>query len=99
MAVADPVAWVRNVERVYQAHDVAGVAALYAPGARAKFGSRVLAPREVHDHPAEWFASLDEYVLTRTFRAAYGDVVSGTTASYAIRAEGRECREFGIDVY
>jgi hypothetical protein len=31
MAVADPEAWVRNVERLYRAHDAAGVAALYAP--------------------------------------------------------------------
>ena len=55
---------------------------------------------EVHDHPAEWFDSLDDYILTRTFRAAYGDViVSETTASYTIRAEGRKCREFGVDVY
>jgi hypothetical protein len=28
MAMADPEAWVRNVERLYQAHDAAGVAAL-----------------------------------------------------------------------
>ena len=82
MAVADPEAWVRNVERLYQAHDAAGVAALYLPEARTKFGS------------------LDDYVLTRTFRAAYGDIiVSETTASYTIRAEGRRCREFGVDVY
>jgi hypothetical protein len=95
MAVADPEAWVRNVERLYQAHDAVGVTALYTPEARTKFGSRVLTPQEVHDHPAEWFASLDDYVLTRTFRAAYGDViVSETTASYTIRAEGRKCREF-----
>jgi hypothetical protein len=32
--------------------------------------------------------------------AAPGDViVSETTASYTIRAEGRKCREFGVDVY
>jgi len=64
MAVADPEAWVRNVERLYQAHDAVGVAALYTPQARTKFGSRVLTPQEVHDHPAEWFDSLDDYVLT-----------------------------------
>ena len=30
----------------------------------------------------------------------YGDIiVSETTASYTIRAEGRKCREFGVDVY
>jgi hypothetical protein len=42
MAVADPEAWVRNVERLYQAHDADAVATLYTPGARTKFGSRVL---------------------------------------------------------
>jgi hypothetical protein len=100
MAVADPEAWVRTVERLYQSHDAAGVAALYAPGARTKFGSRVLTPQEVHDHPAEWFDSLDDYEITRTFRAAFGDIiVSETTASYVIRAEGRKCREFGVDIY
>ena len=101
MAVADPEAWVRNVERLYQSRDAAGVAALYAPGARTKFGSRVLSSAEVHDHPAEWFDSLEDYELTRTFRAAIGDIiVSETTASYVIRAEGRKCyREFGVDIY
>ena len=100
MAVKDPVAWVRNVERLYRAHDADGVSALYAPDARTRKGSRYLTPEEVHAHPAEWFASLDDYQLTRTFRAAYGDViVSETTASYVIRAEGKRYREFGIDVY
>ena len=100
MAVKDPVAWVRNVERLYRAHDADGVSALYAPDARTRMGSRYLTPEEVHAHPAEWFASLDDYQLTRTFRAAYGDViVSETTASYVIRAEGKRYREFGIDVY
>lgn len=66
MAVTDPEAWVRHVERLYQSDDAAGVAALYAPGARTNFGSQVLAPQEVHDHPAEWRDSLDSYELTRT---------------------------------
>jgi nuclear transport factor 2 (NTF2) superfamily protein len=63
-------------------------------------GSRYLTPQEVHAHPREWFDSLDEYRLTRTFRAATGDIiVSETTASYIIKAEGKRYREFGIDVY
>lgn len=100
MGVKDPEAWVRNVERLYRTHDAAGVAALYGPAARTRMGSLYLTPDEVHAHPKEWFDSLDEYELTRTFRAAYGDViVSETTASYITKADGKRCREFGIDVY
>ena len=100
MGVRDPRAWVANVERLYRAHDGQGVEALYAPTARTRMGSRYLTPREVHEHPYEWFASLDDYQLTRTFRAATGDIiVSETTASYIVRAEGKRYREFGIDVY
>ena len=100
MAVSDPKAWVANIERLYQAHDAAGVEALYLPAARTRMGSRYLTPREVHDHPQEWFASLDDYQITRTFRAATGDIiVSETTASYVVKAEGKRYREFGIDVY
>jgi nuclear transport factor 2 (NTF2) superfamily protein len=100
MAVKDPVAWVKNVERLYRAHDAEGVSALYAPDARTRMGSRYLTPQEVHAHPKEWFDSLDEYEITRTFRAAYGDViVSETTASYIVKAEGKRYREFGVDIY
>jgi nuclear transport factor 2 (NTF2) superfamily protein len=100
MAVKDPVAWVKRVERLYRTHDAAGVAALYTPDARTRMGSRYLTPEEVHAHPKEWFDSLDDYEITRTFRAAYGDViVSETTASYIVKAERRRYREFGIDVY
>jgi nuclear transport factor 2 (NTF2) superfamily protein len=100
MGVSDPRAWVANVERLYQAHDAAGVEALYEPTARTRMGSRYLTPREVHEHPYEWFDSLDDYRLTRTFRAASGDIiVSETTAEYVIKTEGKRYREFGIDVY
>ena len=100
MGVKDPVAWVRNVERLYRAHDAEGVSALYGPNARTRMGSLYLTSDEVHAHPQEWFDSLDEYELTRTFRAAYGDViVSETTASYIRKADGQRYDEFGIDVY
>jgi hypothetical protein len=100
MGVRDPKAWVANVERLYQAHDAAGVEALYGPTARTRMGSRYTTPQEVHAHPYEWFASLDDYQLTRTFRAATGDIiVSETTASYIVKAEEKRYREFGIDVY
>jgi hypothetical protein len=100
MAVEDPRAWVANVERLYRACDAAGVAALYAADATTHFGGRVMSPEDVHAHPEEWFAALAEYEISRTFRAATGDViVSETTASYVKKADGRRYREFGIDVY
>lgn len=100
MAVQDPVAWVKNVERLYRAHDADGVSALYTDDAVTIMGSRVLGPAEVHAHPKEWFDSLDHYEITRTFRAASGDViVSETVASYVDKADGQRYREFGVDVY
>ena len=75
MAVKDPVAWVRNVERLYRALDAAGVSALYTDDARTVFGSRVLDSAEVHAHPKEWFGSLLDYEIERTFRAATGDIM------------------------
>jgi hypothetical protein len=100
MAVKNPEAWVRNVERLYQAHDAAGVSALYTENAVTIFGSHVLLPDEVHAHPAEWFGSLGEYEITRTFRAATGDIiVSETTASYIKKSDGKRYSEFGVDIY
>lgn len=100
MAVKDPEAWVKNVEKLYRAYDAEGVSALYADDAVTIAGSRVLKPEEVHAHPKEWFDSLEEYEITRTFRAATGDiVVSETTASYIKKSDGKRYREFGIDVY
>jgi nuclear transport factor 2 (NTF2) superfamily protein len=100
MAVADARAWVKNVERLYRALDADGVSALYTDDATTQFGGRVLSPEEVHTHPREWFDSLEEYEITRTFRAATGDIiVSETTASYIKKEDGKRYREFGIDVY
>jgi hypothetical protein len=100
MGVRDARAWVANVERLYCAYVARGVEALYAPTARTRMGSRYLTPQQVHEHPYEWFASLDDYQITRTFRAATGDIiVSETTASYIVKAEGKRYREFGIDGY
>jgi ketosteroid isomerase-like protein len=100
MAVRDPAAWVKNVERLYRANDAEGVSALYTEDAVTIAGSRVLGPAEVHAHPKEWFESLLEYELERTFRAATGDIiVSETTASYIKKEDGKRYREFGIDVY
>jgi hypothetical protein len=100
MAVKDPVAWVKNVERLYRAYDAEGVSALYTDDANTIAGSRVMSPEQVHAHPKEWFDSLEEYEITRTFRAATGDIiVSETVASYIIKAEGKRYREFGVDVY
>jgi hypothetical protein len=100
MGVHDPRAWVANVERLYRLYDADGVAALYHESARTRMGSRYLTPEEVHAHPREWFDSLEDYQITRTFRAAMGDIiVSETTASYIVKAEGKRYREFGIDVY
>jgi hypothetical protein len=100
VAVKDPEAWVKNVERLYRAYDADGVSALYTDDAITIFGSRVLNPAEVHAHPREWFDALLEYEIERTFRAATGDIiVSETTASYIMKSDGQRYREFGVDVY
>ena len=100
MAVADPAAWVKNVERLYRAYDADGVSALYTADAITIAGSRVLSPEQVHAHPKEWFDSLEDYQIERTFRAATGDIiVSETVASYIIKKEGKRYKEFGVDVY
>jgi ketosteroid isomerase-like protein len=100
MAVKDPEAWVKNVERLYRAGDAKGVSDLYTEDAVTVSGSRVRDPADVHAHPADWFGSLEEYEITRTFRAASGDIiVSETVATYIKKADGKRYQEFGIDVY
>ncbi len=100
MAVADPIAWVANVQRLYRAYDAEGVSALYTDDAITIAGSRVLTPDLVHAHPKEWFDSLEDYQITRKFRAATGDIiVSETEASYIIKKEGKRYKEWGVDVY
>lgn len=100
MPVKDPVAWVANVQRLYRAYDAEGVSALYTDDAVTIAGSRVLGPAEVHAHPKEWFDSLEDYQITRKFRAATGDIiVSETEASYIIKKDGKRYKEWGVDVY
>jgi hypothetical protein len=100
MGVKDPEAWVKNVELLYRRNDSKAVEALYTEDAHTRFGSTVLPPDWVRAHPAEWFSSLEDYQITRTFRAAMGDViVSETTASYVMKKDGKRYREFGVDIY
>ncbi|MEX2031871.1 MAG: nuclear transport factor 2 family protein [Dehalococcoidia bacterium] len=100
MGVADPEAWVKKVERLYRAYDAEGVGVLYADGAHTRFGRQMQAPEWVHAHPADWFGSLEDYEITRTFRAATGDIiVSETEASYVQKSDGKRYREFGVDIY
>lgn len=100
MAVEDPVAWVANVQKLYRAYDAEAVSALYTDDAITIAGSRVLTPEQVHAHPKEWFDSLEDYQITRKFRAATGDIiVSETEASYIIKKEGKRYKEWGVDVY
>jgi hypothetical protein len=112
MAVKDPAAWVKNVERLYRAHDAESVSDLYTADCRVRFGGELFTPEAVHRHPFEWFGSVEDYEITRTFRAAYGDIiVSETTASYRKKsvdpnalgderyAAGQRYREYGVDIY
>ncbi len=100
MGVSDPEAWVKNIERLYRAYDAKGVEALYTDDARTRFASTIHPPEWVHAHPADWFSSLQEYEITRTFRASTGDIiVSETTASYLLKNDRKRYREFGVDIY
>ncbi len=100
MAVKDPEAWVANVQRLYRAYDAEGVSALYAEDATTRAGSRLITPEQVHAHPKEWFDSLIDYQITRTFRAAMGDIiVSETRASYILKVDGKRYWEWGTDIY
>ena len=100
MPYHDPAGWVKKVEALYRAYDAEGVSALYTDDCTTRMGSLVLTPEQVHAHPQEWFDSLEDYEITRTFRAAYGDViVSETVAHYTKKEDGKRYSEFGTDVY
>jgi hypothetical protein len=112
MGVTDPRAWVKKLERLYRAYDAEGVSNMYMPDATTRFGSSVIPPELVHRHPYEWFGSLEDYEIARTFRAAHGDIiVSETRATYRKKSvdpeamgderykAGQRYREFGVDIY
>ena len=101
MPVVYPVAWVKNVERLYREQDAQAVSKLYAADCRVRVGATLLTPDEVHRHPYEWFGSLEDYRIRRTFRAAYGDIIvsettatrpAGATASSASTSTGSTTR-------
>ena len=112
MAVKDPAAWVKNVEHLYRSCDATAVSELYTADCTVRVGAQLYDPEEVHRHPFEWFGSLADYEITRTFRAAYGDIiVSETVATYRKKSvdpdavgddryvAGERYREFGVDIY
>ena len=112
MGVKDPEGWVRNVERLYRAHDADGVSDLYAPDARIFHAGQLFSPEVVHRHPHEWFGSIRDYEITRTFRAAMGDIIVSETRARYLKtsvdeaatgderyAAGARYREYGVDIY
>lgn len=112
MRVRDPAAWVERVQQLYRAHDAPAVSDLYTEDCRVFHAGQLFTPEQVHRHPHEWFGSLKDYRIERTFRAAYGDIiVSETRASYekasvddaAVGDEryeaGQRYREYGVDLY
>jgi hypothetical protein len=100
MGVANPEQWVEELERLYRSHNAEAVRELYTDGAQTRFASTIFPPEWVHAHPQEWFSSLEDYQITRTFRAATGDIiVSETTASYVLKEDGQKYHEFGVDIY
>ena len=112
MGVKDPAGWVEQVQQLYRAHDASAVSDLYTADCRIFHAGQLFTSEQVHQHPHEWFGSLRDYRIERTFRAALGDIiVSETRASYLKASvdpaavgderyrEGTRYREYGVDIY
>ncbi|MCP4328579.1 MAG: nuclear transport factor 2 family protein [Alphaproteobacteria bacterium] len=97
----DPVAFVREVEKVWQARDGRAAAAAYTDDAVVYYGQGQAHRGEaLRNWPAAWFAYAKDLHINKTYRGHHGDCIAGTWESrYTNPETGKVMRERGAELF
>ena len=97
----DPVAFIREVEKVWQARDGAMAAAGYTEDAVGYYGQgQSHAGERLRNWPSRWFEYARDLSITKTYRGHHGNCVAGTWESrYTHPAPGKCILERGAELF
>ena len=97
----DPVDFVREVEKVWQARDGEAAAASYTEDAVVYYGQgQTHRGEELRKWPAAWFNYAKDLEITKTYRGHHGNCIAGTWESrYTSPETGKIIRERGAELF
>lgn len=97
----DPVKFVADVERVWQARDGAAAAAGYTEDAVVHYGANQVHQGEgLRKWPSRWFAYAKDLQIKKTYRAHHGNCIASTWESlYTSPETGKKMRERGAELF
>ena len=97
----DPIAFIREVEKVWQARDGAMAAAGYTEDAVVYYGQGQSHTGErLRNWPSRWFEYARDLSITKTYRGHHGNCIAGTWVSrYTHPETGKRIIERGAELF
>ena len=97
----DPIAFIREVEKIWQARDGAMAAAGYTEDAVVYYGQGQSHTGErLRNWPSRWFEYARDLSITKTYRGHHGNCIAGTWESrYTHPATGQCILERGAELF
>ena len=97
----DPVAFIREVEKIWQARDGAMAAAGYTEDAVVYYGQgQSHAGERLRNWPSRWFEYARDLSITKTYRGHHGNCIAGTWVSrYTHPETGKQILERGAELF
>ena len=101
LTALDPVAYLRDIERAWQARDGKAAAAGYSDDAVLVYGNGQRRSGErLRQWPQQWFDFAQDLDIKKTFRAFTGDCLASEWASrYTHPQTGKPIRERGAEFF
>ena len=97
----DPIAFIREVEEIWQARDGAMAAAGYTKDAIVYYGQgQSHSGAGLRNWPARWFEYARDLSITKTYRGHHGNCIAGTWVSrYTHPETGKQILERGAELF
>ena len=97
----DPIAFIRKVEKIWQARDGAMAAAGYTEDAIVYYGQGQSHTGErLRNWPTRWFEYARDLSITKTYRGHHGNCIAGTWVSrYTHPETGKRILERGAELF
>ena len=97
----DPIAFIHEVEKIWQARDGAMAAAGYTEDAIVYYGQgQSHSGERLRNWPARWFEYARDLSITKTYRGHHGNCIAGTWGSrYTHPETGKQILERGAELF
>ena len=97
----DPIAFIHEVEKIWQARDGAMAAAGYTEDAIVYYGQgQSHSGERLRNWPARWFEYARDLSITKTYRGHHGNCIAGTWVSrYTHPETGKQILERGAELF